>query len=199
MTVALALDQRFEGSLVTPSVISQLVERFSQSSQDRDVIVALAFMHKLVKFNSLEYKCALKACIRQIQKTPPEEQDLVQVASLLYSVSFIHEADVKRSVGVDGALQFASGLVDESFAHKLGSLQSSVKARQICQIFMKLFANNQLGTHAQWHTLDECLHRHIIKAPDIDDKRELFDLVACLRRKRVKNSQVWNVVVKNLV
>lgn len=121
------------------------------------------------------------------------------MASLLYSVSFIHEADTRQSVGVDSALQLASGLVDETFPDKLDSLQNSVRARQICQILIKLFANNRLGTPAQWNTLDECLNRYIVAAPDIDDKRELFDLVACLRRKRVKNSQVWNVVVQNLV
>ena len=199
MTVALALDQRFEGSLVPPSAIRKLIDGLSSCSQKGDVMVALAFIHKLVKFNSPEYRHALKACIRRLEKTPPAEQDLVQVASLLYSVSFIHEADTRQSVGVDSALQLASALVDETFPDKLESLQNSMRARQICQILIKLFANNRLGTPAQWNTLDECLNRYIVAAPDIDDKRELFDLVACLRRKRVKNSQVWNVVVQNLV
>jgi hypothetical protein len=71
MTVALALDQRFEGSLVSPSAIRQLIDGLSSSSQKGDVMVVLAFIHKLVKFNSPEYRRALKACIRRLEKTPP--------------------------------------------------------------------------------------------------------------------------------
>lgn len=36
-------------------------------------------------------------------------------------------------------------------------------------------------------------------APEIDDKRELMDLISVLRNMRVKDSQVWSVVAKNLV
>lgn len=73
MTVALVLDQRFEGSLVPASAIRQLIDGLSSTSQKGDVMVVLAFIHKLVKFNSPEYRHALKACISKLEKTPPVE------------------------------------------------------------------------------------------------------------------------------